>query len=248
MFTHLQCIALRRTPVSDSRVLLNVWSRQAGPLTLAFPAGSGREARRRRALCGPMAIFEGAADVRPGREVVSMRDFMPLPGSVALAAPDVPRDMVAAFLAELLSALLRRSSPDADLSDYLFAGATRLGSATCSPATFHLEFLAGLTAPMGIAPDLSAAGPGMIFDMREACFRPSMPLHRDVLEGDDAAYFAALVRAYNNIMPGADGSPEALAAPRDRRMRTLQGLLDYYAIHLGALPPLKSLEVLRGLF
>lgn len=244
MYIQLHCIALRRTPVSDSRVLLNAWSREAGPLTLAFPAGAGREARRRRALTAPMAVFEGSADLRAGREVASMRDFLPMAGSVAMAPPDVPRDMTATFLAEVLAAVLRRSAPDAALSDYLFSGAGNLADPAGVAADFHLRFLGGLTVPLGIAPDVSAAAPGMIFDMREACFRPSLPLHGDVLEGDDALYFAALARGFNNNTAEID----PLKADRAMRSRTLRALLAYYSIHLGELPPLRSLEVLRSLF
>ncbi|MDE5662357.1 MAG: recombination protein O N-terminal domain-containing protein, partial [Muribaculaceae bacterium] len=50
MYTHLDCIALRTTKVSDSKNLLSAWTRTHGRLTFSLPAGAGREARRRRAL------------------------------------------------------------------------------------------------------------------------------------------------------------------------------------------------------
>lgn len=196
-----------------------------------------------------MAMFEGASDIRPGREVVSIRDFMPMPDSVALALPKIERDLTATFLAEFLSAVLRRSSPDIRLSDFLFSNTARLGNPDGIAPDFHLQFLAGLTVPLGIAPDTSNAQPGMIFDIREACLRTSMPLHRDVLEGDDAKYFISLVRALH-IKNQSGNNHEQLsdiAPDRHMRQRALQALLNYYSIHLAQLPPLRSLEVLRNL-
>ncbi len=85
MNMNLHCLALRHVAVSDSRSLLSAWSRELGRITLAFPSATSREGRRRRALTPPMALFEGVAEVRPGREVLAMRDLSPQAGSVATA-------------------------------------------------------------------------------------------------------------------------------------------------------------------
>lgn len=239
MYTATHCIALRTTAVADNRSLLNAWSRESGFITLALPAGASREGRRRRALSVPLAMFEGAVDVRPGREVLSMRDFMPMPGSVALAPSSPARAMVCAFLAEVLTVILRRTGPDMQLSDYLFEAVALAGRGPELPSSnYHLGFLGALTRHIGIAPDLSAWTAGSVLDMRDGLMRPSAPLHTDFLAGDDALTFAQLVR----LGPGGAGK---VHLDRSGRQKALGDILHYLSVHLGALPPLRSLDVLR---
>lgn len=241
MYSAVHCIALRTTAVADSRSLLNAWSRETGPITLALPAGASREARRRRALTVPLAMFEGAVDIRPGREVLSMRDFMPMAGSVAMAPSNPERAMVCAFLAEVLAVLLRRTGPDEHLSDYLFESVSLAGQGPSLPSpNYHLGFLAAMTRHIGIAPDMSAWSPGCVLDMRDGLIRPSAPLHHDYLNGDEAQTFGQLVR----LGPAGAGS---VHLDRAQRQRALGNVLHYLSVHLGPLPPLRSLEVLRDM-
>lgn len=75
MYTALHCIALRTVRHSDTKNIVSAWSRELGRVAFAFPAGSGREARRRRALTTPLALFEGQCELRPGREIHTIRDL-----------------------------------------------------------------------------------------------------------------------------------------------------------------------------
>ena len=88
-------------------------------MSMVMPAGAGREARRRRALSAPLATFEGQCDIRPGRDLLAVRDVRPLPGSLAMSV-DPAKSFAAVFLAEALDLLLRRSERDDSLSDFLF--------------------------------------------------------------------------------------------------------------------------------
>lgn len=238
MHIPLHCLALRATAVSDSKTLLSVWSREAGRLTLAFPAGGGREARRRKALSTPLALFEGCCDLRPGREVQSLRDFAPSAGSPALAPFSVVRGVLATFLGEVLDLLLRRCAPDSELSEYLFEGVRKFGAldSASALANFHIVFLYGLSRPLGIAPSLDGYARGAVFDLREACFRTTAPLHSDYLEADEARLLPLLSRLTLDNM-------QRLRLDRVHRRRILDGILQFYAIHLGDLP-LRSLEIL----
>ena len=167
MNMNLHCLALRHVAVSDSRSLLSAWSRELGRITLAFPSATSREGRRRRALTPPMALFEGVAEVRPGREVLAMRDLSPLAGSVATAMPSPARAATAAVLAEMLDLLLRRSEADIPLDDCLNSGAMALATASGEAlAAFAPVFLFRITRHMGICPDMESYAPGRVFDMR----------------------------------------------------------------------------------
>lgn len=241
MYTSIHCIALRTVRHSDSKNILSVWSRELGRVSLIVPAGSGREARRRRALSTPLSTFEGECDVRPGRELLTVRDVRPMPGSLALSA-DPSKSFAAVFLAEALDLLLRRSERDDTLSDFLFGSLAvfaRLEGAASS-ANFHLVFLYRLAGPLGIAPDVAEWREGYVFDMRDGVFRPSAPAHADYLLPTETSALVWLDRLnYRNMRVWRTG--------HGARNEILDRILRYYAIHLAPLTALKSLEVLRAL-
>ena len=232
----LHCLALRTVKVSDSRNLLSVWSREHGRLTLAMPAGRGREAMRRRALTMPMSLFEGIANVNLLRDVQSIRDISAIP-THPLSAAATPS---ALFLAEVLDLLLRRSEPDKALTDYLFDNARRIGSLTNKAlAMFHILFLYRLTVFAGIEPDMGTYSRGSIFDMREGIFRTSMPLHPDYLNPTASR----IMHTLGSMHPDA---PRLLLS-REARNTATDIILRYYTLHHTPLTSLKSLDILRQL-
>lgn len=241
MYRTLECLALRSTRISDSKSLLSAWSRQLGRVTFAFPAGNSREARRRRALCPPLAAFEGVCDVKPGRDILSLRDIRPCPSSLAVGLSPV-KGFVAIFLAEVLDILLRRSEPDDTLSDFLFTSAEALDamSQPAAIANFHLIFLYRLAHLAGVGPDLEGWHRKAYFDMRDSIFRNTPPLHHDYLCGRECTALMALSRA---------GYRSAAHLPfnRESRRRALDSILRYFELHLTPLSSLKSLEILRSM-
>ncbi|MDE6310404.1 MAG: DNA repair protein RecO C-terminal domain-containing protein [Muribaculaceae bacterium] len=247
MYTTLHCIALRTVRHSDSRAILTAWSAERGRVAIAMPDGKGREAARRRALTMPLALFECVADLRPGKDILTVRDLRPSPGSPAAAAPGPARTMLHLFLAEALDRLLRESSPQPLLGEYLFGSLRRLGRMVrpASLANYHIVFLFRLARFLGVAPDISlpaGAEPShMYFDLRDARFRASLPAHPLFLAGEEAAAVALLGRLDFNNMHLARFS-------REERARILDAILDYYRLHLTAPGELRTADVLRQLY
>ncbi len=241
MYQHLDCIALRTVRLNDSKSLLSAWTRQLGRVTFVIPAGASREARRRKALCTPLATFDAVCDVRPGREFLSLRDVRPASASLALLGTP-QKNIQALFVAEVLDLILRRPQPDAHLSDFLFGSVEALAALThpVAVANFHLVLLFRLTHFAGIEPQLAGWSEKAVFDLRDARFRPSVPLHRDFLSGRECAVLMALSRADYR-------AASALPLDHDGRRRTLDRILDYYSLHLVSLSSLKSLGVLRSM-
>lgn len=249
--TTLHCLALRTVRHSDSRSILTAWSREFGRIAIAMPAGSGREARRRRALAVPMGLFEGEVTGRLDRDIVNMRDFAVSPGSPALF-PSPVRAMVAAFVAEVLDHALRRSEADEPMTDFLFASARALGALPAQALPmFAPVFLFGLLHFAGVEPDLSGYSPGAVFDMRDARFRTSAPVHGDYLEGDECRALMALARVHYKELCGVADAGRAASLARlffpsaAVRREILARLIDYYSIHVCPLDGLRSLQVLQ---
>lgn len=237
MYTHLDCIALRCVRLTDSKNLLSAWTRTHGRVTFAIPAGASKEARRRRAVTGPMMLFSGVSDIRPGRDVLFIRDIQSESRSML---PSPEKTMISIFLSEVLDRLLRRGDSDPALSEFLFSSARTLAGLSDHGdiANFHIIFLFRLTRFLGIEPFLD--GNGTVFDLRQAGFRPTPPLHSDFIEGRAAR----LVR----ILPRYDyRNGHLLPFDNPGRREALSRILDFYGIHLESLASIKSLEILRSL-
>ena len=148
-------VALKMTRYSDTQSILTAYSRQWGKVAFAVSVGKGKGASRLRALTMPLGLVECESDMRPGREVLALRQARPLAVFTGTHTNPV-KQMMAMFLAEVLSLVLRESVPDAGLYDYVAASARYLDSMpTADVANFHICFLLHLGRLLGIEPDVS---------------------------------------------------------------------------------------------
>ncbi|MDE6109596.1 MAG: DNA repair protein RecO C-terminal domain-containing protein [Muribaculaceae bacterium] len=243
MYDTIHCLCLRLVRHDDASSILTAWSAERGRVAVSIPAGAGREAQRRRALAAPLALVEGVVVSRPGREVLRLRDMRPWAVTSSVRSHPV-KAAVALFLADVLEGVLRTTVADEQLSRFLFDAVQLLEGLTrpAAVANFHLWFLRALATFTGIAPDFGSWRPGRVFDMAEAVFRATPPLHGRYLDPEQAA----AVHILGRLTPANMGR---LRLNRDTRRRLLEGILEYYALH-GALPAgaSRSLAVLRTLF
>ena len=106
----LHCIALRTVKYNDRHSILTAYTREHGRMSFLLPAGSGKEAARRRALMMPMGLFECTADLRPGRDIPPMREPAPILPLHGIRSNPV-KGLIAMFLAEFGLALVSRFAP-----------------------------------------------------------------------------------------------------------------------------------------
>jgi len=233
------CISLRAVAYSDTGVMLTVWTRELGLLSVAVSLGASREARRRRALMLPPMAFEAVAHRKtPSSDVARLSDVRALPGFSSLTLSPM-RTVVATFLAECLSLLLRNSTPDRLLSDFIFTSWLKLATAgNRALANFHIAFLTKLLRFLGIEPDFSTFRKGYCFDMRDAVFCPAMPVHGHGLDPQRARLAALFLRL------DMDGIAR-LPLSREIRNLSVDTILDYLTVHHTPLSSLRSLSILR---
>lgn len=237
----LRIIALRTVRYNDKHSILAAYSREAGRISFLIADGNGREATRRRSLLQPLGVLECVADIVVGREICRMsepRPLVPLPG----LRSNPLKAAVAIFLTDLLAAALRESQPDAAMFDFIAASVARLDiTPTERLANFHICFIMGLGRCLGIEPDTSGYAPGAVFDMADATFRRSAPMHSDFLVGENAAAVASLARmTYDNM--------HLYRFTRAQRLELLEGMLRFLSLHHAPMGAVKSLDILRTLF
>lgn len=243
MYQTLHCVSLRTVKYDDRRAMVSAWSVEAGRVSLTVPDGASREARRRRAMLMPLSLFEGEADVRPGREVLTMRDMRPTEVLPDISA-DPAKSVVAMFLAEVLERVLREAQADPLLSAYITGGIRRLDRARRGreAANFPIVFLYGLGRFLGIEPDWGAWRRGAFFDMASATFKSAVPLDsHDVLDPVRAAVIPRLARMDFDVS-------RRLGLPRAARREMLDSILRYYSLHHTPLDGLRSLAVVSEIF
>ena len=239
MYENLDCIALRTVRYSDRHNIFTAYSRQRGKVVMTLPAGGGKAAMRVRALTQPLSVFQCVADVRPGREIMQVRDLRhagarPLEGPV--------RSTLGLFMADMLASLLREPQCDELLFDYIVHMAAQIaGASGVALANIHICFLMRLQHFMGIEPDWSTYAPGAIFDMADGIFRSSPPLHGNWLPSGEAEAAWKLRRM--NARTAA-----LFAMGRRDRNLILDRLIQYYQIHFPGLASISSLDILRAIF
>ena len=231
MLRSLHCIALRTIKYNEKHSILSAYSLEMGRVSFLLPAGSGREAARRRALMMPLGTFECVADIRHGQDIYIMKE--PKADIISHGIHSNPiKSALALFIAELLSVVLREYQEDKALYLFLRQSIEKLNDATIGVANFHLCFLFRLGRFVGIKPDVSTYQEGRIFDMVDGIFRVSAPLHSQYLGQQEAAVVALLSRmSYDNM--------HKFRLSRENRNQMLDVILEYYTIHYASLSSLK---------
>lgn len=242
MYKRLDCIALRTVRYSDRNSILTAYTRQGGRLSFLLPAGSGKAAARLRALLMPMGRFECVADIRPGRDILPVRDVR---GVVFPPVADPLRSTLALFVADLLSSLLREPMADPLLFDFIDHALRRLGEED-GPGVlrgdallnFHICFLIRLTRFLGIEPDWATYRQGGVLDYADGIFRQLPPPHRNFLPPGESQAAAALGRmTFRNL--------GLYRMSRFERNTVLDRILMYYRTHYPSVGEPPSLAILR---
>lgn len=240
LYVRVSFISLKMTRYSDTQSILSGYSRELGRVAFAVPAGKGKGAARLRALTMPLSLVECETDARPGREVLPLRQVRPVTVLGELHSHPVKR-MLAMFLSEVLSAVLRESVKDEGVYDYIEASVRYLdGMPARWAANFHICFLLHLGRLLGIEPDVSTYHHGSVMDMRDGIWRTAVPLHGEWLGAEESAVAAGLSRmTYDNM--------QAFRYTREQRARVLDTVLRYYSLHVASLAHLRSLDILRSM-
>lgn len=240
MYRNLQCVILRSVRYNDRHTIVTAYSRQEGRVSFLTPAGQGREALRRKALLMPLSCVDCVVDMRPGRELLTMRDVS-RPGGFDFS--DNPlKSVIALFIADFLNATLRERQPEESLFSFIVDAIDCLGKVNGTAlANFHIAFMVSLQRYLGIEPDFSTYKRGRVFDMVDGVFRSTAPIHGKFLDREEAAEAYLLSRITMRNMG-------LFRFNRDQRNRVVDVILDFYSMHLENIRDLQSLEVVRSLF
>ncbi len=242
MQTYIHAIVLRSVKHSDSNNVITVFSRENGRFSFLSPAGTTREAIRRRALLMPFCAIEGIADFHLAKDLAKMKEIVRGNGFVPASNPI--KGIISIFLAEILDACLREQQPDHILYDYILHASRLLNDENNATAiaNFHIVFLLRLLSLLGVAPDYSTYKPGSIFDINDGVWRQTKPINHHSLSPDDSLTAANLFRHLTFR------TSRLFRFSRDQRNQITDALIQYLSLHVANLSAIKSLDVVRNIF
>jgi len=240
MQTKTEAIVLHAIKYGETRMIVDVFTRSQGRLSLIVSIPKSPRARVRKQLFQPLTLLEAEIDIRPKAQLHKLKD-------VRLAVPfvSIPFDpnklAITLFVSEFLYHSLRSEQCNEPLFDYISSSVEWLDGQTERFANFHLVFLMRLSRFLGFYPNLDDYKSGDYFDLRESTFCALPPKHHDFLKPEEAGKLQLMMRMDYATM-------HLFRLSHLDRDRLLEVAVAYYRLHLPSFPELKSLAVLRELY
>ena len=240
MQTKTEAIVLHAIKYGETRMIVDVFSRSQGRLSLIVGIPKSPRARVRKQLFQPLTLLEAEIDVRQKAQLQKLKD-------VRLAVPFVsipfnPHKLaITLFVSEFLYHALHSEQHNEPLFDYICSSVEWLDGQTANFANFHLVFLMRLSRFLGFYPNLDDYNAGDYFDLRENTFCALPPKHHDFLKPEEAGKMQLMMRMDYATM-------RLYRLSHFDRDRLLEVAITYYRLHLPSFPELKSLAVLRELY
>ena len=240
MLVKTEAIVLHAFKYGETRVIVDVFSRESGRLSLIASLPKTQKGRLKKQYFQPMTLLEIAYESRQRVQLQQLKDARLL--TAYTSVPFSPEKLaLALFIAEFLYHALRSEQQNEPLFAYVCDAMLWLDTVETGFANFHLTFLMRLSRFLGFYPNLDDYVDGCVFDLRAATFSLQVPTHRDFLQPDDSRRIHTLMRMDFSTM-------HLYRLNRQDRNRIVDVLLQYYRLHIPQFPELKSLSVLQELW
>jgi len=188
----------------------------------------------------PMFILDLEMRYKASHEMQTMKEF-----SVSFTPynihSDIKKSVVAIFLGEVLTSVLKEQSSHEEMFDYIEEAIIYFDSRTSDFANFHIAFLAGLSSYLGFEPSIDSVSDSQYFDMKNGAFVPIPPSHGSYASGEISEILA-------NFFSASYEACDLISLNGTIRNEVLETLVKYYSMHLPGLKKIKSLEVLKTVF
>lgn len=233
-------VVLYTLKYNDKSNIVSVFTEEEGRRSFLFPLRNSRKSAVKSVLFQPLSIVEFEAEFRPHSEIYPIHEaklkyvFRTLPY-------DPYKSAIALFLSEFLFRALREEGENRSLFAYLTYSICWLDACNERFSNFHLVFLMRLSRFLGLYPNVANYECGCFFDLLNACFVTSRPLHGLFLDTDEASHIETLMRMNYETM-------HLFTMGRHERNHCLEVILEYYRLHLPDFHEINSLSVLKELF
>lgn len=239
MITQTQGIVLRTVKYSDKSSIATIYTREFGRVSYMIYGISGKRSALKSALFLPLSILDISTIHQPGREIQQMKDVR-IEYTINTLSGNPVKNAIALFLTELLHKTLKRQEADEIIFDFIKKAVEMMDELEEGIANFHLIFMMRLTRYLGFEPNAEEATANY-FDLLNGVFQHNKPSHNHYLNKEITRDFATLLHC-DFINMGT------IHLSRTRRNELLDGLIEYYRLHMPDFHGLNSIAILHELF
>ncbi len=240
MLIKTKAIVLHSFKFGESKMITDLLTESNGRLSCITHISGSAKAKVKKQFFQPLTILEMEIDMRRQKNLHTIKE-----ARISVPFFSIPFDAyklsIALFTAEFLSRATRYEQSDALLYKYVESSVRWLDGVSDRFSNFHLVFMMRMTRFAGFFPNLDDYVPNCCFDMRNGCFTPYPPPHKDFLGPEESMKIRLLMRMNYETM-------HLYAMSRTERNRCVDVILDFYRLHVPDFKEIKSLDVLKELF
>ncbi len=240
MLSSVNVIVLRAFMFGDTKMMVDVLSREEGRMSCVFKTGSSKRGKSRRQIFQPLSQLELTLERKTPGQLATIRD-----AHISTAFRSVQFDpyklSITMFLAETLCSVTKSEQSSPTLFDYISDSIQWLDNADAGFSNFHLVFLMRLTKFIGFFPNTEDYTEGYCFDMENGCFVPFATSEHGFLNAEETKKMHALMRMNYSTM-------HLFRMSHTERNRCLDVIMEFYAMHVPNFGELKSIKILREIF
>ena len=232
-------IVLHTVKHTDSTSIATIYTQKFGRVAYMVYGAGKKKSVCRSAFLQPLSIVEIDVSHIPSKEIQRIKDIR-----IAFPLINIPvhqvKNALALFLSEMLFRTLIRTEPDEQLYHFLEMSFRYLDDCERGLANFHLVFLLKLARYFGFEPNLDEQH-CIYFDLSEGVFLREKPFHKHFLNRDESADLQKLLAVNYDTM-------NSVVLSREKRVRMLENIIEFYKLHISDFHGVHSLEVLQTLF
>ncbi|MBP5278063.1 MAG: DNA repair protein RecO [Prevotella sp.] len=240
MLLKTKAIVLRAIKYSENKYIIDLLTEAEGRVSVVINIPKTSKGKLKKQYFQLMSLLEVDLDFRQNETLHHLRD-------VRMAYPysSIPQDpyklSISLFLAEFLYYSTRDERQNPNLFAYIENSMRWLDGSRENFSNFHLVFMMRFSRFIGFFPNVDDYHPGDFFDMRNASFISSAPLHTDFLNADESSRIQLLMRMNYDTM-------HLFKMNHTERDRIIDVLITYYRLHVPNFPELQSLKVMKELW
>ena len=230
-------IVLRSQKYSETSLIVDVYTELKGMRSYIISGVRTPKARTHASLLQIGSLVHLVAYHHDQKDLTRIKEVRP--AYLYRRVPfEVARSSVALFISEVAQKALRGNGENEPLFNFLFDTYRQLDETAHSVRNFHLHFLLEFAAYLGFRPGGDATDETPYFDLEEGYFSEQPVTHTNYLSKTDSRVLEALLNV-------AQAESHTVAMSKDQRRQLLLQLLDFFALHLEGMPPIKSHVILE---
>lgn len=236
MIVKTRGIVLSTLRYSDSSVIVRIYTEIAGLRSFMVRTGKGKSALMKMSMLQPLGLVELSFDRDEKKSLHSPRS-LERDGILKGIPFDTVKTCIALFMAEVVGRSIAEEETNTRVFAFLHRSVMMLDEETDPVKNFHLKFMIEFSGHLGFFPH-ERNHDAAFFDLLEGEFVNHEPLHPHYLQGSCVAIFERLIDT-----PFSEH--HAVRIGNDNRRLLLQGLVDYYRLHLHGMKEIQSHKVLE---